>query len=396
LKISKILVANRSEIAIRVFRAANELGIRTVAIWAEEDKYALHRFKADESYQVGRGPHLAKDMGPIESYLSIEEVIRVAKLSGADAIHPGYGLLSESPEFAEACAENGITFIGPKPETMRRLGNKVAARNLAVDIGVPVVPATDPLPDDAGNANLNTGTMLHHAVWTRPNIRDTTCDRNSAIGSQGMRFFAAGNERTVGELPAGFGYHVGTDPWNLIVEVMNHSEQPRTVYVSLEVGYVQAPADLRDTTPVWLDVDNCGNSEYAIPAGRSEQTWTWRSTVTGRVVSAGGHVHDGGVKTELGNHTTGEEMCTSVAGYGADPAFAGTIGSMSTCVWDRLGVVRTGEDLGIRATYDSSVSQDDAMGIVLAYVYETDDLDGGTPYTARPPPEQEPPPVHEH
>jgi pyruvate carboxylase len=146
--ISKILVANRSEIAIRVFRAANELGLKTVAIWAEEDKYSLHRFKADESYQVGRGPWLAKDLGPIESYLSIDEIMRVAKLSGADAIHPGYGLLSESPEFAEACAENGITFIGPKPETMRRLGNKVAARNLAIEVGVPVVPATDPLPDD--------------------------------------------------------------------------------------------------------------------------------------------------------------------------------------------------------------------------------------------------------
>ena len=146
--IAKILVANRSEIAIRVFRAANELGLKTVAIWAEEDKYSLHRFKADESYQVGRGPHLAKDMGPIESYLSIEEVIRVARLSGADAIHPGYGLLSESPEFADACAQNGLTFIGPKPETMRRLGNKVAARNLAIEVGVPVIPATEPLPDD--------------------------------------------------------------------------------------------------------------------------------------------------------------------------------------------------------------------------------------------------------
>jgi pyruvate carboxylase len=148
LPITKILVANRSEIAIRVFRAANELGIKTVAIWAEEDKYSLHRFKADESYQVGRGPHLDHDLGPIESYLSIDEVIRVARLSGADAIHPGYGLLSESPEFAEACAASGIIFIGPSPDTMRRLGNKVAARNLAVEVGVPVVPATEPLPDD--------------------------------------------------------------------------------------------------------------------------------------------------------------------------------------------------------------------------------------------------------
>jgi len=148
LPIRKLLVANRSEIAIRVFRAANELGIRTVAIWAEEDKYSLHRFKADESYQIGRGPHLERELGPIEAYLSIPEVIRVARLAGADAIHPGYGLLSESPEFAEACAEAGIVFIGPSPDTMRRLGNKVAARNLAVEVGVPVVPATEPLPDD--------------------------------------------------------------------------------------------------------------------------------------------------------------------------------------------------------------------------------------------------------
>lgn len=148
MQIRKILVANRSEIAIRVFRAANELGIKTVAIWAEEDKLSLHRFKADESYQVGRGPHLPRDLGPIESYLSIPEVIRVAKLSGADAIHPGYGLLSESPEFVEACNDAGIIFIGPTADTMRQLGNKVAARNLAISVGVPVVPATEPLPDD--------------------------------------------------------------------------------------------------------------------------------------------------------------------------------------------------------------------------------------------------------
>ena len=148
LSIKKILVANRSEIAIRVFRAANELDIKTVAIWAEEDKLALHRFKADEAYQVGKGPHLEQDMGPIESYLSIEEVLRVAKLSGADAIHPGYGLLSESPEFVDACDAAGILFIGPSAQTMRSLGNKVAARNLAIKAGVPVVPATEPLPDD--------------------------------------------------------------------------------------------------------------------------------------------------------------------------------------------------------------------------------------------------------
>jgi pyruvate carboxylase len=141
-RIRRLLVANRSEIAIRVFRAASELGIRTVAIFAEEDKLSLHRFKADEAYQVGVGK------GAIEAYLSIEEVIRVAKEAKADAIHPGYGFLSESPEFAEACADAGIIFVGPSPQTMRDLGNKVAARNLAVSRGVPVMPATPPLPDD--------------------------------------------------------------------------------------------------------------------------------------------------------------------------------------------------------------------------------------------------------
>ena len=147
-RIQRLLVANRSEIAIRVFRAAAELGIQTVAIYAEEDKLSLHRFKSDEAYLVGRGASGELHLGPLEAYLSIEEVIRVAVAAKVDAIHPGYGFLSESPEFSEACANHGILFIGPKPETMRTLGNKVAARNLAVSVGAPVMPATGPLPDD--------------------------------------------------------------------------------------------------------------------------------------------------------------------------------------------------------------------------------------------------------
>ncbi|WP_406870150.1 pyruvate carboxylase [Thioclava sp. 'Guangxiensis'] len=138
----KILVANRGEIAIRVMRAANELGKKTVAVYAEEDKLGLHRFKADEAYQIGRG------LSPVGAYLAIDEIIRVAKLSGADAIHPGYGLLSENPDFVEACAKNGITFIGPKAETMRALGDKASARRVAIKAGVPVIPATEVLGDD--------------------------------------------------------------------------------------------------------------------------------------------------------------------------------------------------------------------------------------------------------
>ncbi|MEO0655540.1 MAG: pyruvate carboxylase, partial [Pseudomonadota bacterium] len=138
----KILIANRGEIAIRVMRAANELGKRTVAVYAEEDKLSLHRFKADEAYKIGDG------LGPVAAYLSIEDVIRVAKESGADATHPGYGLLSENPDFVDACAEAGITFIGPKAATMRALGDKASARKVAIEAGVPVIPATEVLGDD--------------------------------------------------------------------------------------------------------------------------------------------------------------------------------------------------------------------------------------------------------
>ena len=138
----KILVANRGEIAIRVLRAANEMGKKTVAVYAEEDKLSLHRFKADEAYRIGEG------LSPVGAYLSIPEIIRVAKESGADAIHPGYGLLSENPDFVEACAAAGITFIGPKAETMRALGDKASARRVAIKAGVPVIPATEVLGDD--------------------------------------------------------------------------------------------------------------------------------------------------------------------------------------------------------------------------------------------------------
>ncbi|QXI63237.1 2-oxoglutarate carboxylase small subunit [Paracoccus marcusii] len=138
----KILVANRGEIAIRVMRAANELGKKTVAVYAEEDKLGLHRFKADEAYRIGEG------LGPVAAYLSIPEIIRVAKRSGADAIHPGYGLLSENPDFVDACVAAGITFIGPRADTMRALGDKASARRVAILAGVPVIPATEVLGDD--------------------------------------------------------------------------------------------------------------------------------------------------------------------------------------------------------------------------------------------------------
>ncbi len=141
-RIRKLLVANRGEIAIRVMRAADEMGIRTVAIYAHEDRFALHRFKADESYRVGKGQK------PIAAYLDIADIVRVALEAGVDAIHPGYGFLSENPAFAEACIQAGIRFIGPQPRVLRALGDKVAARAAAEAAQVPVLPASAALPYD--------------------------------------------------------------------------------------------------------------------------------------------------------------------------------------------------------------------------------------------------------
>ncbi|MEB5760689.1 pyruvate carboxylase [Staphylococcus haemolyticus] len=135
--IKKLLVANRGEIAIRIFRAATELNIKTVAIYSNEDKNALHRYKADESYLVG------KDLGPAESYLNIERIIDVAKRAGVDAIHPGYGFLSENKQFAKRCDEEGIKFIGPHIEHLDMFGDKVKARTTAINANLPVIPGTD-------------------------------------------------------------------------------------------------------------------------------------------------------------------------------------------------------------------------------------------------------------
>lgn len=136
-EIKKLLVANRSEIAIRIFRTATELGIRTVALYTHEDRYALHRFKADEAYLIGTPGE------PIKNYMNISEIIRIAKQYDVDAIHPGYGFLSENPAFAKACRDNDIIFVGPSTNTLKALGDKVSARKLAVRAGIPVLGGSD-------------------------------------------------------------------------------------------------------------------------------------------------------------------------------------------------------------------------------------------------------------
>ncbi len=133
----KLMALNRGEIAIRIFRAANELGLSTVAIYSQEDRLSLHRFKADEAYLVGQG------LGPVQAYLDIGGIVGLAKEKGVDAIHPGYGFLSENPQLARACAAAGITFIGPSAELLEQLGDKTAARRLAREAQVPTLAGTD-------------------------------------------------------------------------------------------------------------------------------------------------------------------------------------------------------------------------------------------------------------
>jgi pyruvate carboxylase len=138
----KLLAANRGEIAIRIMRAATELGLRTATIYSQDDRLGLHRFKADEAYLIGQGK------GPVAAYMDIEGIVALAKEQDVDAIHPGYGFLSENRHFAEACRQAGITFVGPPPELLGMLGDKIAARNLAREAGVQVVPGVEsPLAD---------------------------------------------------------------------------------------------------------------------------------------------------------------------------------------------------------------------------------------------------------
>ena len=133
----RVLVANRGEIAIRVYRALNELGIQSIGIFSKEDKYSAFRTKADESYILN------PNKGPIDAYLDIDEIIKIAKERKADAIHPGYGFLSENPEFVEACEKNGITFIGPTVATMNSMGDKISSKQIAIKCSVPIIPGVD-------------------------------------------------------------------------------------------------------------------------------------------------------------------------------------------------------------------------------------------------------------
>jgi hypothetical protein len=243
---------------------------------------------------------------------------------------------------------------------------------------------------DGSPANLDSGPMLHHMVWTDTSREDPVCTSDTVIGKLGHRVFASGNERTGFSAPAGYGVPFGRSVWGGAVELMNTSTELKLVYVQLTSRWVPiSTPGIKAATPVWLDIDSCGDSAVDIGKGVTDIPWEWTSRVTGRIIGAGGHLHDGGKWLSLVNKTTGEHVCTSVAGYGTKPAYLGSVESMSTCAWDRLGTVRTGEVLRLNAHYNTTQPELGVMGIMVILVHETQDLAAGTPspYPAEPPPD---------
>ncbi len=246
---------------------------------------------------------------------------------------------------------------------------------------------------DGSPANLDTGPMLHHAVIMDPSRDDPICPR-ATPGLLGERLFAAGNERTGLAMPDGYGVPHGRGPFAGAIELMNTSPKARTVYLEVAVRWVPlSTPGIKPVRPLWFDIDSCGDSEVNVDKGVTDIRWDWTSSLTGRLVAAGGHLHDGGEWLALHNASTGQHVCTSVAGYGRHPAYLGTLDTMTTCSWDSLGSVRRGERFRLTAHYNTASPQRGVMGIMMGFLYETRDLDGGStsPYPSQPPPDGAPP-----
>jgi hypothetical protein len=237
-----------------------------------------------------------------------------------------------------------------------------------------VINVTDPYTSSVKQS----GVMLHHALFTNQFRSDATCGSSETLwGLAGERFFAAGNERTTIGFPAGYGYRVRWwDSWNLLVDLMNHETQPKSVYVQVTYTYTSASDPVEPLKPVWLDIDNCGDSEYSIPGALpylySDTHWDWKVNVPGDVMAAAGHVHGHGVAVEATNESQGSaSICRSEAQ--SDPMNAHLIRSMSTCTADSgpLAHVNLGDTVRLHSEYQSTHPADDVMGIMLAYIHRT-------------------------
>jgi hypothetical protein len=221
---------------------------------------------------------------------------------------------------------------------------------------------------DGSTANLDSGAMLHHGVWSSQLRPDATCS-GTPLGLAGQRFFATGNERTTISLPPGYGYRVRWyDVWHMLVDLMNMTPSTKTVYVAVTYSYRWPWESVRGVTPIWLDIDQCGDSQYRIPEGPSDSHWDWSVNVPGKVVAAAGHVHGYGIAVEATNESKGgASICKSVATPHPDDVHA--VMSMSTCSGDPLAVIQQGDVVRLHSMYESPHEADDVMGIMLMYVY---------------------------
>ena len=219
---------------------------------------------------------------------------------------------------------------------------------------------------DGTPATMETGAMLHHFVMASQFRRDATCG-SSWLGLLGERFFASGDERTAAVFPQGYGYRVRWyDSWNMLVDLMNMSTTARTVYIQVSFTVRPTWESVRPLKPVWLDIDQCGDSEYSIPAGASDTHRDWTVNVPGKVVTMLGHLHGHGVRIEATNESLRTSICNSVATLAADQHH---VESMSTCSGDPLAVLQAGQTVRLHSIYNSSHAADDVMGIMLGYVH---------------------------
>jgi hypothetical protein len=246
----------------------------------------------------------------------------------------------------------------------------------------------DLIKADGTRAGFSNNLQLHHMVlFNRETGRtDATCP--SGLGLLGQRFFASGDERLPHTLPAGYGYRIGSSgTWNLIWDLASMSRVPETVYYTVTFDWVPASTPgMRDVEPIWLDVDQCADSQVRIPAGPSQQTWVWNVNRPGDIVGIGGHVHDHGIRVEVRNDSTGQVICNSVAGYGEDPLYVdhhgeGHISSMDWCggrgATRPVASVQTGQRVRITSHYNAPAPVDDAMGISVGYIAQGGSGGGG-------------------
>jgi len=223
---------------------------------------------------------------------------------------------------------------------------------------------------DGSRATMDNGAMLHHAVFTSQFKSDATCS-GSWLGLAGERFFATGNERTPISFVSGYGYRVRWyDSWNLLVDLMNHTTQSKTVHVKVTYTYRPAWESVKRLKPVWLDIDQCGDSEYSIPDGFSDRHRDWNVNVPGKVMGAIGHLHGHGVAIEATDESRGgATICRSEAML--DPDDPHTVMAMSPCPDGPLADLRQGGTVRLHSMYDSMMPMNDVMGIMLLYVNPT-------------------------